>query len=166
MFEIRIICDDTDTDQITKTLSGAFATGSVRQHPTRDGKRMRLYVTADHHEHPADDPYAKAPSLLREMADVMDLALQLGQDEEPFPPLEREHRLRKAAMLDRIALQEAATYPPDVAANAAEAAEVAAITLALTDGDKHANDLRVCAWTSYRDYVRQEYATWLRENRH
>lgn len=48
MFEIRVICDRADTDRISHTLADAFDTGPARQYPTRDGKRIRLYVTADH----------------------------------------------------------------------------------------------------------------------
>ncbi|MFJ2476367.1 hypothetical protein ACIOWI_25880 [Streptomyces sp. NPDC087659] len=45
-FEIRIICHPADADRITNTLAGAFATGPIRQYPTRDRSRIRLYVTA------------------------------------------------------------------------------------------------------------------------
>ncbi|WP_432058820.1 hypothetical protein [Streptomyces sp. bgisy022] len=49
MFEIRVICDPADTDRITTALNDTFTTGAVRTYPTRDGKHLRLYVTADHH---------------------------------------------------------------------------------------------------------------------
>jgi hypothetical protein len=42
MFEIRIICDPSDTDRVTKTLAEAFATGPVRQYastPVRHPRR-------------------------------------------------------------------------------------------------------------------------------
>ncbi|MDI9887303.1 hypothetical protein QMZ92_23760 [Streptomyces sp. HNM0645] len=45
-FEIRIICHPADADRITATLAGAFTTGPVRQYPARDGRQIRLYVTA------------------------------------------------------------------------------------------------------------------------
>ncbi|GGU94436.1 hypothetical protein GCM10010260_31910 [Streptomyces filipinensis] len=48
MFEIRVICDRADTACIGHTLAAAFVTGPTRQCPTRDGKRVRLYFTADH----------------------------------------------------------------------------------------------------------------------
>ncbi|MFK4100883.1 hypothetical protein ACI2L1_12565 [Streptomyces sp. NPDC019531] len=48
MFEIRVICEPTDTDRISQALAAAFATGPARQYPTRDRKRVRLYLTADH----------------------------------------------------------------------------------------------------------------------
>ncbi|GAA0668305.1 hypothetical protein GCM10009535_55220 [Streptomyces thermocarboxydovorans] len=48
MFEIRVICDPDDADRVSAALAAAFATGPARQYPTRDGRRTRLYVTADH----------------------------------------------------------------------------------------------------------------------
>ncbi|WP_165289367.1 hypothetical protein [Streptomyces fodineus] len=48
MFEIRVICDPDDADRISRVLAGAFNTSPARQYPTRDGKRTRLYITADH----------------------------------------------------------------------------------------------------------------------
>lgn len=45
-FEIRIICHPADADRITNPLAGAFTTGRIRQYPTRDRSRIRLYVTA------------------------------------------------------------------------------------------------------------------------
>jgi hypothetical protein len=47
-FEIRVICHPGDFDRIRRTLAAAFETGVARRYPTRDGKRLRLYVTADH----------------------------------------------------------------------------------------------------------------------
>ncbi|MEV5959614.1 hypothetical protein AB0M11_38740 [Streptomyces sp. NPDC051987] len=48
MFEIRVICDPDDTDRISAAVAAAFDTGPARQYPTRDGRRTRLYFTADH----------------------------------------------------------------------------------------------------------------------
>ncbi|GAA2876131.1 hypothetical protein [Streptomyces mexicanus] len=48
MFEIRVICEPDDADRVNAALAAAFATGPARQYPTRDGRRTRLYVTADH----------------------------------------------------------------------------------------------------------------------
>ncbi|MFD7402994.1 hypothetical protein ACFV7R_10040 [Streptomyces sp. NPDC059866] len=48
MFEIRVICAPEDADRIRQALAAAFDTGPARQYPTRDGKRARLYITADH----------------------------------------------------------------------------------------------------------------------
>ncbi|OIJ96509.1 hypothetical protein BIV25_18295 [Streptomyces sp. MUSC 14] len=47
-FEIRVICRPDDVDRIRQALAAAFETGAARRYPTRDGKRLRLYVTADH----------------------------------------------------------------------------------------------------------------------
>ncbi|MFB8771930.1 hypothetical protein [Streptomyces broussonetiae] len=48
MFEIRVICTPDDADRVSRALAAAFDTGPARQYPTRDGKRARLYFTADH----------------------------------------------------------------------------------------------------------------------
>ncbi|UNO40715.1 hypothetical protein [Streptomyces sp. MST-110588] len=48
MFEIRVICTPDDADRVGTALAAAFATSPARQYPTRDGKRIRLYFTADH----------------------------------------------------------------------------------------------------------------------
>ncbi|MGW2832092.1 hypothetical protein [Streptomyces sp. NPDC001286] len=48
VFEIRVICEPGDADRIGQTLAAAFDTGPVRQYPTRDRKRTRLYFTAIH----------------------------------------------------------------------------------------------------------------------
>ncbi|MFG2962287.1 hypothetical protein ACGFZS_03285 [Streptomyces sp. NPDC048288] len=51
MFEIRVICEPDDTDRISAAVAAAFDTGPARQYPTRDGRRTRLYFTADHRNH-------------------------------------------------------------------------------------------------------------------
>ncbi|WP_043266118.1 hypothetical protein [Streptomyces sp. CT34] len=48
MFEIRVICDPDDTNRVSQTLAAAFDIGLEGRNPTRDGKRTRLYVIADH----------------------------------------------------------------------------------------------------------------------
>jgi hypothetical protein len=50
VFEIRIICKPGDADRVSTDLAAAFDTGPARQYPTRDGKRIRLYFTADHRD--------------------------------------------------------------------------------------------------------------------
>ncbi|WKK21677.1 hypothetical protein QZH56_22840 [Streptomyces olivoreticuli] len=117
----------------------------------------------------ADDQtaYEGAPSVMEEMASVLALVKQLHQPGGRSPAAEREQQLRKAALLDRIALKEAATFAPDVAANAVETAEAAAVTFALVDhatGHRaHPEGPRSCRWAAagHRGYVRQEYARWL-----
>ncbi|MER7576427.1 hypothetical protein [Streptomyces sp. NPDC126514] len=147
MFEIRIICDPADTDRVTDALSQAFTVGPVRQHPTRDGERLRLYVTADHHSDTGpwptpEEAYALAPSLVSEIGWTADQAANkpLGTR------LPREFWLRKAALLDRIALQ-------DVGDDAAEVANEAAERLMSLD------DAAVIC--DPRHYVRQQYAHWI-----
>ncbi|MGW7521206.1 hypothetical protein ACWGJ2_37085 [Streptomyces sp. NPDC054796] len=54
-FEIRVICDRGDTDRVRDALADAFTTGTARQMPTRDGMRVRLYLTADHRPAPDDN---------------------------------------------------------------------------------------------------------------
>ncbi|MCF3102964.1 hypothetical protein IPZ58_15390 [Streptomyces roseoverticillatus] len=180
MFQIRVICDARDIDEITKRLSGVFDISDMsRRYPTRDGDRVRVYLTADHrqgltidHMPPgvtiqdwpdAETAYRGAPPVLKEMNNVLELSLQLGRPGGRTPAAEREQRLRKAALLDRIALDEADTYAPDVAANAVEAAEAAALALARADHEQGSGEPPKDheAVASYRGYVRQEYARWL-----
>ncbi|MEU5302747.1 hypothetical protein ACH4YO_18585 [Streptomyces noursei] len=151
MFEIRVICDPSDTDRVTDALSSAFTTGPVRQHPTRDGQRVRLYIRADHHSHtgPWPDPeeaYATAPSIIREIRWTADQAAN-----RPFGTrLPRDYWLRKAAVLDRIALRaEADNYHPSDTAEVAD--EAAQRLMDMDDADI------IC---DPRHYVRQQYAHW------
>ncbi|MFJ7049766.1 hypothetical protein ACIQVC_41100 [Streptomyces sp. NPDC101112] len=148
MFEIRVICDPADTDRITTTLTTAFTTGDVRRYPTRDGKRTRLYLTADHHPTPADWPtpeqaYADAPSISSEIG----WTARFLADAECFTELGREFYLRKAALLDRIALLD---EPGALGAAATETAEAAAVFLLGLDQPGAICDPRA--------YVRQQYA--------
>ena len=52
MFEIRVICAPADMVRVSTALGKAFETGLFRSVPTRDGRSRRLYVTADHRDHP------------------------------------------------------------------------------------------------------------------
>ena len=92
-----------------------------------------------------DDVYAQAPSIECEIALLAELS-ELHADDGALP---REFWLRKAALVDRIALTEASTYGPELAKPAIRAAEAAAVQLAAYDA-KHRN----------REYVRQEYRAW------
>ncbi|WP_419996358.1 hypothetical protein [Streptomyces boninensis] len=169
MFEIRIICDPPDTEQVTKALSAAFAIGPVRQYATRDGRRARLYVTAEYGPRSEDFPspaiaYAEAPSIISEIGWVA----RTVADRPLGGSLGRGFWLRKAAVLDRIALADAEDqYRPDAPVIAAEAAE------RLMEIDREAG-LGPGAtsnggpyWVDHpeaiahpRGYVRQEYALW------
>ncbi|MFD8570916.1 hypothetical protein [Streptomyces sp. NPDC059639] len=152
MFEIRIICDPADTDRVSAALSEAFTVGPVRQHPTRSGQYQRLYVTADHHTNTgpwpsSDEAYALAPSIISEITWTAD---QIA--DKPFGTrLPRDFWLRKAAVLDRIALQE---EPHASGSGAADVAtEVAERLMDLDD---------VAVICDPRHYVRQQYAHWIK----
>ncbi|WP_149180848.1 hypothetical protein [Streptomyces sp. TRM49041] len=151
MFEIRVICDPTDTDHITKTLEDTFTTGPVRQHPTRDGQRTRLYITADHRpedEWPTpEEAYALAPSTISEIGWVAEESI----GRPTFALLGREFWLRKAALLDRIALQ---NETEDTRSDASDVAQQAAARLIELDRATTAHDPRA--------YVRQQYAHWIK----
>lgn len=109
--------------------------------------------------------YAAAPSIVREIGWVAEQAASRAFGE----PMGREFWLRKAAVLDRIALQEEATYAPDVASEALSVAAKAAHRLAAFDWDHDTtagpNAPSLTGWdVSYRLYVRQEYLTWSRKD--
>ncbi|GHC33174.1 hypothetical protein [Streptomyces cinnamoneus] len=171
MFEIRVICDPADADTIAKTLFGTFTIGQIRQQPTRDGKRLRLYITADHQLR--DDAYTDAPPIAYELAYFMELASRLDKTGDHTPDVERELLLRKAVLLDRMAMEEAVVSSSLAAEMAAENAEVAAIALSIFDsseeglfwGGEYGPSDPLWARTSYRGYVRQEYAAWLHNRR-
>ncbi|MFD5227016.1 hypothetical protein ACFWJ5_00455 [Streptomyces qaidamensis] len=148
MIEIRVICDPTDADRVTTALNTAFTTGDVRKYPTRDGKRARLYLTADHRPNPADWPtpeqaYVGAPSINSEIGWV---ARTLATT-ECFTELDRDFYLRKAALLDRIALLDEPDTPDGDATTTADAAAVF-----LLDMDQPG------VTCDPRAYVRQQYA--------
>ncbi|MFJ4524854.1 hypothetical protein ACIP4Y_28550 [Streptomyces sp. NPDC088810] len=150
MFEIRIICDPADTDRVNRVLAAAFETGSARQYPTRDGKRRRLYVTADHRPEPEpwptpEEAYALAPSMVSEIG----WTARTAADRPFYDVLNREFWLRKAALLDRIALSDEAD---SATSDAADLATRAAQRLMELD-----NTAVIC---DPRYYVRQQYAAW------
>ncbi|MFJ8010221.1 hypothetical protein [Streptomyces fagopyri] len=151
MFEIRIICDPADTDRVTGALSGAFSIGLVRQHPSRDKQCTRLYVTAEHLTNAntdawpaAEEAYALAPSIISEIGWTARNAAALPS----CTGADREFWLRKAAVLDRIALCD--DTPSDAAGLATRAAQ------RLIDLDETAV---IC---DPRHYVRQQYAHWVK----
>ncbi|PAZ16929.1 hypothetical protein CLM62_05505 [Streptomyces sp. SA15] len=169
MFEIRVICDPADTGRVTSALSGMFATGAVRQYPTRDGERTRLYVTADHRPELGPWPtpeqaYALAPSMVSEIG----WTAQTAADKPFGEGLDREYWLRKAALLDRIALQgEADGFHGDACEVATEAARRLIERDRDGEGDYHGTPY----WPEHpatvadpRAYVRQEYAHWAKNH--
>ncbi|KUJ35884.1 hypothetical protein ADL25_34960 [Streptomyces sp. NRRL F-5122] len=150
MFEIRIICEAADADRTTTALSDAFATGAVRTYPTRDGERTRLYLTADHRPEPGpwptpDEAYALAPSIVSEIG----WTARAAADRPFYDGLNREFWLRKAALLDRIAVSDEAD---SVTSDAADLATRAAQRLMELD-----DTAVIC---DPRHYVRQQYAHW------
>ncbi|MFB7610380.1 hypothetical protein [Streptomyces gardneri] len=151
MFEIRVICDPDDTERVTAVLGGAFTTGAVRQHATRDGKRERLYLIAEllNEGWPTpEDAYALAPSIISEIGWTARTAA-----DKPFGTgLGREFWLRKAALLDRIALGDESER---VRGDAGELATEAARRLMDTD------DTAVICDPRY--YVRQQYERWIKQ---
>ncbi|WP_369377404.1 hypothetical protein [Streptomyces sp. cg36] len=76
---------------------------------------------------------------------------------------EREFRLRKAASLDRIALQEEATRPSGLAAEAIATAVQAAEDFATYDAEHGPLTFRgaeLATADDFRAYVREEYRSW------
>lgn len=117
----------------------------------------------------ASTAYAQAPSILREVNNVLSLTGELMRPGGRTPEAVREQQLRKAAVLDRIALQEAAEYAPGVAAGAIETATNAARELIQSDAElgTTAGPVPASSPTWARDpraYVRQEYAAWARHH--
>ncbi|MEU8715797.1 hypothetical protein [Streptomyces sp. NPDC048663] len=150
MFEIRIICDPADKDRISAALTAAFTTGPARQHPTRDGQRTRLYLTADHRPEPEpwptpEEAYALAPSIISEIG----WTARTAADRPFYDGLHREFWLRKAALLDRIALSDETDSDTS---DAADLATCAALRLIELDDTATISDPR--------HYVRQQYAAW------
>ncbi|WP_406387042.1 hypothetical protein [Streptomyces sp. NBC_00211] len=168
MFEIRVICAPTEAPEIAKALSETFATGAVRQRPTRDGDRVRLYVTAEQqpsHWPAPEAAYATAPSIISE------IGWTAGGARDCLHGIAvREFWLRKAALLDRIAL----TDDDPVSGDAATLAVAAARRLMEIDHaaglgpnghgngpytPDHPDSVR-----EPRGYIRQEYALWIRHH--
>ncbi|MFJ1651749.1 hypothetical protein ACIOC2_10090 [Streptomyces sp. NPDC088337] len=166
MFEIRVIIDPADADRVTAALSAAFDTGPARQYPTRDGRRTRLYVTADHRPEPGpwptpDEAYALAPSIIREIG----WTAQTAADKPFGESLDREYWLRKAALLDRIALRDEAD---GATGDAIEVATEAARRLITFDRAGEGGYHGAPYWPEHpattadpRGYVRQEYAAFI-----
>ncbi|MER6692671.1 hypothetical protein [Streptomyces minutiscleroticus] len=162
MFEIRVICDPADTEPVATALSAAFATGTVRTYPTRDGERARLYVTADHRPAPEpwpapDEAYALAPSIISEIG----WTAHTLATAECFTTLDRDFYLRKAALLDRIALLD---EPDDDHGDATAAAEAAALFLLDRDQAQTGTTAPDHAAGYARGYVRQQYARWAKHH--
>ncbi|MFE7174247.1 hypothetical protein [Streptomyces sp. NPDC057616] len=149
VFEIRIICEPHDTDRVSTALAAAFDTGPVRCYPTRDRKRDRLYVRADHrpadgelgeHWPTAQEAYANAPDPRAEF-DWLLAQAHVGKRT-------REWWLRRAAVVDR----RSAHLPPDHRRRDEHALELAHFLIELDDATVPADP---------RAYVRQQYAAFI-----
>ncbi|MEV4925521.1 hypothetical protein [Streptomyces roseoverticillatus] len=109
--------------------------------------------------------YAGAPRMVSEILWVLRqvrVARSFGTDGTEQG---REFWLRKAAVFDRIAIEEVATYAPQVAAKAVETAEVAARRLVEYDATHNGLSLRgsdVVTGEDCRAYTRREYHAWNR----
>lgn len=106
-----------------------------------------------------DTAYEDAPRLMREITWVA----RTVADKEFGVPMGREFWLRKAALLDRLALTEG--YDPQADTTASQAAEEAAHRLAQFDRDHHTTGgcqfpEELAAASSFRPYTRQEYGAW------
>ncbi|MEU7163857.1 hypothetical protein AB0A70_04325 [Streptomyces morookaense] len=165
MFEIRIICDPSDSERISAAVRGTFKTGAIRRLPSRTPGRERLYLKADHLVEPQlwptpEEAYAAAPSIVHEM----DWTTAFLVDSGILNPSSREFWLRKAAVLDRIALTDKDGHLYGDADDLALKAARRLLNLDLSgDGDYGG----IPFWPEHpeadanpRGYVRQEYATW------
>ncbi|MEV0527083.1 hypothetical protein AB0I66_26985 [Streptomyces sp. NPDC050439] len=103
--------------------------------------------------------YADAPTIAQELCLIAE-----ASDSHPTDvSTDREFRLRKAALLDRLALQEQARNGRLAAADADEAANVAAEWLVEYDVANRSlsrKGMDLVLAEDYRDYVRAEYAAW------
>ncbi|MFD3943594.1 hypothetical protein [Streptomyces sp. NPDC058579] len=169
MFEIRVICLPTDAKRVLGALSETFTTGAVRQYPSRSDKRVRLYITAQHSKDTEawptpEEAYALAPSIVSEIGWTAQRAREALWPLHPGDV--REFWLRKAALLDRIALDDGTasvrTDAPELALNAAR-------RLLDVDREGDGNYGGTPYWPEHaeaisnpRGYVRQEYAHWVK----
>lgn len=103
-----------------------------------------------------DTAYANAPSIAWEISWVLRALRKYPLSHG----IDREFWLRKAALLDRIALREEATFTPDAAAEAVTAAGRAARQLADYDASFHGLSFRgeeLATDEDFRVYVRRQY---------
>ncbi|MFF0505621.1 hypothetical protein ACFYUH_18740 [Streptomyces fimicarius] len=171
MFEIRIICEAADREAVVSGLRSEFNIGRVRSSLSLTSGGERLYITADL---PAANPwptperaYAVAPSIVREIG----WPARAVAERPLYTDLGREFWLRKAALLDRIALaDDRESAPGDAAEAATEAARrlVALDSAAGLGPSGHADGPYAPdhpeSTRDPRGYVRQEYAIWHKTN--
>ncbi|MFD7049643.1 hypothetical protein ACFWBS_08350 [Streptomyces mirabilis] len=182
MFDIRIICDPADEPDITRALTAAFDCDPIQRRPAHNGHRVRLYTKAFHPDPAAllnnapeateagptawpapEDAYATVPGITYEIAWTASTARTLTENQHGRD-VDREYWLRKAALLDRIALE----YEADGVHNdTAEVAANAARQLIEVDQDGEGDYSGAPCGPEHpaslahpRGYVRQEYAVW------
>ncbi|MEW1719619.1 hypothetical protein [Streptomyces sp. NPDC093109] len=117
--------------------------------------------TAHTHDHvtTATTAYADAPSIITEISWVTRATTNHFAGQEP----DREFWLRKAAVMDRIALNESALYAPEAAASAVSAAALAARRLVEADVTHSGLSLKgseLVTDDDHRAYVRHAYRAW------
>ncbi|MEO3839890.1 hypothetical protein [Streptomyces sp. B22F1] len=103
-----------------------------------------------------DTAYANAPSIAWEISWVLRALRKYPLSHG----IDREFWLRKAAVLDRIALREETTLTPDASADAVSAAGRAARQLADYDASFHDLSFRgeeLATDEDFRAYVRRQY---------
>ncbi|WP_435601223.1 hypothetical protein [Streptomyces sp. C10-9-1] len=166
MFEIRVICDPSDTHRIVAALDDTFTAGTVSVYPASDGRKDRFYLTAEHRETAETWPtpeqaYALAPSIISEIGWTAQRAREAMWPLHSAPV--REFWLRKAALLDRVALSDttvgAHTDAPEAALNAARKLLDADLSGSGYGGTPYWPD-HPEAIADPRGYVRQEYGLW------
>jgi hypothetical protein len=182
VFDIRIICDPADEPDITRALTAAFDCDPIQRRPAHNGHRIRLYTKAFHPDPAAllnnapetievgptawptpGDAYATAPGITYEIAWTASTARTLAKNPHGHD-VDRDYWLRKAALLDRIALE----YEADGVRNdTAEVAANAARQLIEIDQDREGDHSGAPYGPEHpatlahpRGYVRQEYARW------
>lgn len=171
MFEIRIICEAPDRDSVVTGLRSQFNIGHVRSSFSLTSGGETLYITA---ELPAANPWP-TPEQAYADAPAADYELEWARVTLMGPPLSpglnREYRLRRAAVLDRMALGLAPGL--GVVATPEDATEAAIHLMDLdtaaglgpsgyADGPyapDHPESTR-----DPRGYVRQEFAIWHKNN--
>ncbi|QKW07381.1 hypothetical protein HUT18_14285 [Streptomyces sp. NA04227] len=95
----------------------------------------------------------------------MGWVLDQARGRQPGTEPNREFWLRKAALLDRVALEEEATYSAQVAAKAVAVAEEAARKFVEYDVAHFGLSRRgeeLSTGADWREYVRQAYRAWRR----
>ncbi|MFD3885045.1 hypothetical protein [Streptomyces microflavus] len=103
--------------------------------------------------------YANAPSIIQEIGWITATVANRRNGGE----IGREFWLRKAAVVDRIALQEVATYAPEVAITAVQTAEATVLKFIEYEVAHSGLSLKGAELITAEDrfgYVREQYHVW------